>query len=1475
MIDPILFRSVFEIPAGGAGMPTGSLCPGDLPLVLFPVRLETRFFKISDSVTELRVRVYPDEIHLDSHERALTADERTWGEHYWQQDWRADFRDLNGRADAWRQIADRFGAARAAWIVRVLTPTNPVQRGWADPTFPEIEATLAGEDDVWRHAPTARLLPDRWLAVVHSGGRVVSTVTGSPIRQPLAVGPDPKAPPLDEDAESAIRAGERLAIDEGMQWMVDFKTAKDVGMALSIDVAPATLAAGIDSLLVFGVSRSLTVEETSNQLADLLDAHHYTDGLAFLRPGTPTNNTEDRRADYSASDPGHQKSFAVEIAANADLEDNCNALRVGAALGLPSSRIPATLGRIARGPTHEDSHARAMNLALWSVGWGYFLNNMIGAETGLTQFDIDWAQERFGTHVRAFGPYPTFRCGPQPYGILPVTSLSQWQAGPGDTTRDTWLKNFLLTLRDQIWRPALPAAIRIGSRANKPDADLADVMRMDAVSSGYRVRNVFGRHFLKHLYLLATRDPAAVVPEQDPSQTALLERLGIAWRPRLTHTWNAEWTWKISAPLVQAGEVSPWARLEPNYIEALMGLSIDEAINWRPASDATDNTTSLLQTLLRHAFLREVAQVPAVWNGRGLSWIRDSELVDLVSGEQTLHWKRQLQLKAGVETGDMTFQERIDNGMGVASLPGFRTSLWWLKDLDSEALQLLMQGTLDLSAHRLDAWITSFATKRLQTMRATSPTGQYIGAYGWVENLKPMPAERARAVTSLPTGEPGPLQTPANDSGFIHAPSMTHAATAALLRNAHLRPDGQSGPDDPFAVNLSSRRVRAAARLLEGVRQGQPLGALLGYRVERFLHETRLDGDRTLDRYIAPLRQLAPLASRENSTAPLEAIAANNVVDGLALHQLIKQNSENVRNTVAMDTSAFNALSAMLDDMIDGLGDALTAEAGYQIARGNTTRAASTLAAISQGDAPPPELEVTRTPRTGTALTHRVLLLMSGASNMNTSGWVARDARARSNAEPFLNYWASKILGDASKIRCTIERLDVAGNVAETRTLLLNELGLSALDGVYSVDAATPGVAANTPLTEIEQQVLYFAKHRSGGFDPLATLRIQHARPTDLAAGEITLLDMIEQARALRRLLTSARGALPEDLNPPERTSRGTIDLAELEVRVVRAENQINAAHVALRTVAARTTATADALRAAIFKLAEFGVESAIPVNAAGEDSDSIAALVRQAQALLKVSGARIAEFEALRQVAAATDPRARTEQLTARLRAVFGPSYVVLPRFTFDSDAATELASALAGGVAQGANALVVNTWFARYSRVRDSLGRFGACLHSAEVLGTGARLDLRVAQLPYSGSETWVGVPPPANTELPPSKLSLVLHTVRAINTTEVMTGLLIDEWTEVVPNTQETTALAFQFDVPDSTAPQCVLVAVPPVPGQDWTPERLRQVLMETLDLAKLRAVDPSLLGQAAQHLPGLYLAFNTADDAVSTDFKPLTV
>ena len=55
------------------------LAASDVPLALLPVRLETRFFPQADGSRELRVRVYPDKVHIDAHDPALTPEERALG----------------------------------------------------------------------------------------------------------------------------------------------------------------------------------------------------------------------------------------------------------------------------------------------------------------------------------------------------------------------------------------------------------------------------------------------------------------------------------------------------------------------------------------------------------------------------------------------------------------------------------------------------------------------------------------------------------------------------------------------------------------------------------------------------------------------------------------------------------------------------------------------------------------------------------------------------------------------------------------------------------------------------------------------------------------------------------------------------------------------------------------------------------------------------------------------------------------------------------------------------------------------------------------------------------------------------------------------------------------------------------------------------------------------------------------------------
>jgi hypothetical protein len=101
-----------------------------------------------------------------------------------------------------------------------------------------------------------------------------------------------------------------------------------------------------------------------------------------------------------------------------------------------------------------------------------------------------------------------------------------------------------------------------------------------------------------------------------------------------------------------------------------------------------------------------------------------------------------------------------------------------------------------------------------------------------------------------------------------------------------------------------------------------------------------------------------------------------------------------------------------------------------------------------------------------------------------------------------------------------------------------------------------------------------------------------------------------------------------------------------------------------------------------------------------------------------------------------------------------------------------------------------------------------------------------------------------------------------------------LLNDECVETVPSATETTAVTFQYDQPDATPPQSILIAVPPIPDQPWTADTLQKVLIETMDLAKMRMVDPSLLGEVQHFLPALYFASNAENDTVAMDWTQLT-
>lgn len=1370
------------------------LAGADHPLVLLPVRLETRFRADPDG-TSLLVRVYPDQVHVDAHDPALSAAEIASGQEFWRAEWRTGT-DRGRTQRAWAALAERWGAPRAAWVVRATTPTNADARpadavpdGAPLATEPAVPALVPSEI---RSTPVARLLPSRWTATAYADGAVVAVATGRPIVADPAVGPD-LAAPLVHAEDGTAGDDEVAAVDQAMSWLVDFDAAEEIGMALRLPVAGP-----VDLLVVTGV-REGDPRAGADGVARLLEAQRFSEGLALLAPGTPTNNAEDAPSGWSSAAHGSWSARPGPPSAGTPA-----ALAAGA-LGVP----PDVLAGVPGGAPDDDAPAEAMATALWPATWGYALPQLLGVPDA----DVAWAREHARAFVRPGGPLPVLRVGRQPYGVLPVTSLGRFT---GDD-REARLRRALAGLVADAWRPAVAQAPRVGR--GDVAADLVDVLRLGDRSDRVGVRRAFGARFAEHVQRFLGRRLADAGFWDVARDRALpvARAAGVGLRAGAL-TVHEPGTSPVTVPLVGAEG-------EGERLRALLGADVDAL-----AAGGDDVPASLLVALVRHGLLREHATAAARLLGADAPDVTDAELYGF--GEPTPGWAAQR--ATTLPEGD-TVAQRIAAGTdpATAELVAFRAAVERLVGADAATLERHLLGTLDAASHRLDAWVTSLATRRLAALRAAAPEGVVVGGYGWAERLAPSAAVE---VTDLPPGEDGPLLAAADDPGFLHAPSVHQAQVAALLRNAHL---AQGGGDGPFAISLTSSRVRLARWVFDGVRAGRSVGAVLGYLVERDLHEHGLDAAVDNAREVAPLpgeEHLPPAARR---------------LDGLSLHALWAQSEDHALDHLVggdpspADRAAATAVLRRLGGAVDAAADVLQAEGVHQLALGDLDRAVSTIADVDRGLVPPPELDVVRTPRTGVGVTHRVVVVLDpdAPPAEGWSGSGSGSGSSRAAAAPGLDAWLGRLLGPATGRFVTVRDAAAPGSAPDgdgAVTVALPALGLAAVDVVRLAGSGDAGLA----------ELAARAAHASG-----ADLR----RPVVDVDRELG--DLLELGRTLAALLGPVRALDGAALQPPHADPDPGVDVAELEGRVLAARAAVDRAVASLDAVLA-DGAAADlaALHAAVAATWGLGVgDAGVP---AGSSPDAWAAAAARVRTQLAV---RVAEADA---VADGRTPEAAVRAATDRLRALLGPGLLALPRVT--PPTAADVVASRDDPALLGGDALAPEVWLTRMERVREPLARLGIALREAEALG-GAPLALAAAQVPHVPGAVWNALPAERYVD---GAVSLLLVGAEAVAPGRAVCGLLVDEWAEVVPSAHETTGVAFRYDPPELMAPQAVLLAVPPVVGEPWTLGTLDQVLVETLEQAHLRAVPPSALGAVRQYLPATVLAHNAERDAVSTNPTALT-
>ena len=1131
------------------------------------------------------------------------------------------------------------------------------------------------------------------------------------------------------------------------------------------------------------------------------------------------------------------------------------------------SGCPAALGPLASAPgaaAGEHATATALLDATWEATAGTYLGQILRPPGRRRPFILDEEVDQLrvwaASHLFASGPLPVIRIGRQPYGVLPVVDPGRYQTRPGDRAAE--IVRATTSRMRPWWQRASGSVPRLDGAADL-DAALVALLQRTPVASVARFRrvlpvgttaNLVGFDDLTqqqhlHSWLVASIFQGLLV--DDPPRIATLTT-----DPRdhpLRIPWARPAGLEPGAPLPYVGDLR----------DRLAGAgSRDRLATRRDSSSLAEALLSLSAALEIDAGQGRVVRDFAVQTGQVTS-LADSARVfhndAIVVGTERAPAPGPLSFaspKALAEavipalTGTRTVAERVRIDIaamlaGTVTRPGLDglrrliDALDRLRTVPGEEVEWALRSLLDLYSYRLDAFYTGLAWQRLGELRAARPNGVYLGCFGWLEDLRPDP--------------------PGRDSlGYVHTPSVPHAVAAAVLRSGHVAHRGEAA--SALAIDLSARRVRLAMSVLDGVETGQPLGALLGYRLERLLRER----DIVLMRYVLPLRRLAPLRHTDAElTEPVESIAARDVVDAVALLQRWRASGgrEAVLTAVGVLAQHRGAVSAVIDevdDTLDAVADVLVSETVYQTVLGNQERARAALGALDRQERPVSPA-VVATPRSGSTVAHRVLVMLADDV---APGWETL-TDPRSAGEPRLNAWVARLLGPPGGLVFAGE-VRRGETVRATVSATAAELGGSPLALVLAARRA----GADRP-SELESRLagVLASKVTDAADDDRLVLLADP--PAGAPAGAWGLGAVTTIATWAVRLATQ-RPAEASDLGPPLDDQPPGYVVEELATRADRAAAAL--ARAASRLEAASAGPPAAAI-AALGLAAALGYVDALPASPAPEaDPAALSEQVAQVRAVVGAAQARLADAAAAFAGRTEVTPHAAVDHHRDRLRIVLGDGFPALPLFRVGQPGRLVASSADRAALLAG-DELAPLAWLHRVGLVRPGIEPLSSLLTAGEANTRDLGLPrLELVQLPHEPGQRWVALPPAE--AVPPGTVGIVVHAPAGFDPARPAAGIVVDEWTETIPAAVETTALSFHYDAPAARPPQAIVLAVTGTPGEThWSFDELLGIVRETIALAHLRAVGPRDLPDLGGYLPALYVPQDVTGDVPGVDLFDL--
>lgn len=348
--------------------------------------------------------------------------------------WDVDFAVLKALLEKTEQFLESLDNRRVtlADMVKLYEPKI---------NFPNVESAKSNALNI----PVCKCLPDYFIFVGEVANKEKKVIFAKSEKVNVAkiqmgfsnTKPNEKNSGLDSDN------GELDLVDNpNMRWMTDYETARQCGMAITVDLTNDIHE--FRYIYVFGVdykndnSKKNDYKDYNDRLSvinDLVYGHNYVNSnMRIVNAGTPTNIVDGKFED----DEEYLKRARYEIEVKEIYKDSkkfpnnypyggtfkfnyCDSMKIAYLLGCGSesniyeSKFLNTWAHIVDFDSAQDHYAEIAYTALWNE----YFKNIEDVFTG------SFVKNFFVKHVRARGNFATIRVDNLPYGILPTSDFIQ------------------------------------------------------------------------------------------------------------------------------------------------------------------------------------------------------------------------------------------------------------------------------------------------------------------------------------------------------------------------------------------------------------------------------------------------------------------------------------------------------------------------------------------------------------------------------------------------------------------------------------------------------------------------------------------------------------------------------------------------------------------------------------------------------------------------------------------------------------------------------------------------------------------------------------------------------------------------------------------------------------------------------------------------------------------------------------------